>query len=134
MTRCKSAKELPAVSSIRRQIFGLARRSAMWNRQTTAASIRRSVCHRRGACEASCGRQPRFVVVSTRPASRTSTTGLLTDWRRSLFADSQRIRSGCRITSVFYTRAAALIRDLALARADGSFRNLLRRLGRGDRD
>ena len=28
--------------------------------------------------------------------------------------------------SAFYTRAAALFRDLALARADGSFRNLLR--------
>jgi DNA replication protein DnaC len=39
--------------------------------------------------------------------------------------------------SAFYTRAAALFRDLALARADGSFRNLLARLGRnrsaGDR-
>ena len=30
--------------------------------------------------------------------------------------------------SAFYTRAAALFRDLALARADGSFRNLLARL------
>jgi DNA replication protein DnaC len=33
---------------------------------------------------------------------------------------------------VFYTRAAALFRDLALARADGSLRNLLTRLGRVD--
>ena len=34
--------------------------------------------------------------------------------------------------SAFYTRAAALFRDLALAHADGSFRNLLARLGRTD--
>jgi DNA replication protein DnaC len=34
--------------------------------------------------------------------------------------------------SAFYTRAAALFRDLALARADGSFRNLLARLSRTD--
>src|SRR5271169_3967789 len=34
--------------------------------------------------------------------------------------------------SAFYTRAAALFRDLALARADGSFRNLLARLSRID--
>jgi len=34
--------------------------------------------------------------------------------------------------SAFYTRAAALFRDLALARADGSFRSLLARLGRTD--
>jgi DNA replication protein DnaC len=34
--------------------------------------------------------------------------------------------------SAFYTRAAALFRDLALARADGSFRNLLTRLSRVD--
>src|SRR4051812_30820915 len=34
--------------------------------------------------------------------------------------------------SAFYTRAAALFRDLALARADGSFRNLLARLSRVD--
>jgi DNA replication protein DnaC len=34
--------------------------------------------------------------------------------------------------SAFYTRAAALLRDLALARADGSFRNLLVRLSRID--
>ena len=33
---------------------------------------------------------------------------------------------------VLYTRAAALFRDLALARADGSLRNLLIRLGRVD--
>jgi DNA replication protein DnaC len=33
---------------------------------------------------------------------------------------------------VLYTRAAALFRDLALARADGSLRNLLARLGRVD--
>jgi DNA replication protein DnaC len=33
---------------------------------------------------------------------------------------------------VFYTRAAALFRDLAVARADGSLRNLLARLGRMD--
>ena len=33
---------------------------------------------------------------------------------------------------VFYTRAAALFRDLALARADGSLRNLLARLRRVD--
>src|SRR6516162_2392465 len=33
---------------------------------------------------------------------------------------------------VLYTRAAALFRDLALARADGSLRNLLTRLGRVD--
>ena len=33
---------------------------------------------------------------------------------------------------VFYTRAAALFRDLALARADGSLRNLLARLSRVD--
>jgi DNA replication protein DnaC len=32
----------------------------------------------------------------------------------------------------FYTRAAALFRDLALARADGSFPNLLARLSRTD--
>jgi hypothetical protein len=38
-------------------------------------------------------------------------------------------RDGC---SAFYTRAAALFRDLALARADGSFRNLLGRLSRID--
>jgi len=34
--------------------------------------------------------------------------------------------------SAFYTRAAALFRDLALARADGSFRYLLARLSRTD--
>ena len=34
--------------------------------------------------------------------------------------------------SAFYTRAAALFRDLALARADGSLRSLLARLGRID--
>jgi DNA replication protein DnaC len=34
--------------------------------------------------------------------------------------------------SAFYTRAAALFRDLALARADGSFRSLLARLSRID--
>ena len=34
--------------------------------------------------------------------------------------------------SAFYTRAAALFRDLALARADGSFRSLLGRLSRID--
>jgi DNA replication protein DnaC len=34
--------------------------------------------------------------------------------------------------SVLYTRAAALFRDLTLARADGSLRNLLARLGRID--
>ena len=34
--------------------------------------------------------------------------------------------------SAFYTRAAALFGDLALARADGSFRNLLARLSRID--
>jgi DNA replication protein DnaC len=34
--------------------------------------------------------------------------------------------------SVFYTRAAALFRDLALARADGSLRNLLSRLSKTD--
>jgi DNA replication protein DnaC len=34
--------------------------------------------------------------------------------------------------SAFYTRAAALFRDLALARADGRFRYLLARLGRTD--
>ena len=34
--------------------------------------------------------------------------------------------------SAFYTRAAALFRDLALARADGSFHNLLARLSRID--
>jgi DNA replication protein DnaC len=34
--------------------------------------------------------------------------------------------------SAYYTRAAALFRDLAMARADGSFRNLLARLGRID--
>jgi DNA replication protein DnaC len=34
--------------------------------------------------------------------------------------------------SAFYTRAAALFRDLAMARADGSFRSLLARLGRTD--
>ena len=34
--------------------------------------------------------------------------------------------------SAFYTRAAALFRDLALARADGSFRNLLARFSRID--
>jgi DNA replication protein DnaC len=34
--------------------------------------------------------------------------------------------------SAFYTRAAALFRDLALAHADGSFRNLLARLNRTD--
>ena len=34
--------------------------------------------------------------------------------------------------SAFYTRAAALFRDLALARADGCFRNLLARLSRID--
>lgn len=33
---------------------------------------------------------------------------------------------------VLYTRASALFRDLALARADGSLRNLLTRLGRVD--
>ena len=33
-------------------------------------------------------------------------------------------------TSAFYTRAAALFRNLALARADGSIRNLLGRLSR----
>jgi DNA replication protein DnaC len=32
--------------------------------------------------------------------------------------------------SAYYTRAAALFRDLAMARADGSFRNLLARLSR----
>ena len=34
--------------------------------------------------------------------------------------------------SALYTRAAALFRDLAIARADGSLRNLLTRLGRVD--
>lgn len=34
--------------------------------------------------------------------------------------------------AVLYTRASALFRDLALARADGSLRNLLARLGRVD--
>jgi DNA replication protein DnaC len=34
--------------------------------------------------------------------------------------------------SAFYTRAAALFRDLALARADGSFRSLLGRMSRID--
>jgi DNA replication protein DnaC len=34
--------------------------------------------------------------------------------------------------SAYYTRAAALFRDLAIARADGSFRNLLARLSRID--
>ncbi len=34
--------------------------------------------------------------------------------------------------SAFYTRAAALFRDLALARADGSLRNFLQRLGKVD--
>lgn len=34
--------------------------------------------------------------------------------------------------SAFYTRAAALFRDLALARADGSLRNFLLRLGKTD--
>ena len=34
--------------------------------------------------------------------------------------------------SAFYTRAAALFRDPALARAEGSFRNLLARLSRID--
>jgi DNA replication protein DnaC len=34
--------------------------------------------------------------------------------------------------SVYYTRAAALFRDLNLARADGSLRQLLRRLNRID--
>jgi hypothetical protein len=34
--------------------------------------------------------------------------------------------------SAFYTRAAALFRDLALARADGSFRNLLARFSQID--
>ena len=34
--------------------------------------------------------------------------------------------------SAFYTRAAALFRDLALARADGSLRNLLLRLSKVD--
>jgi DNA replication protein DnaC len=34
--------------------------------------------------------------------------------------------------SVYYTRAAALFRDLSLARADGSLRQLLRRLSRID--
>jgi DNA replication protein DnaC len=34
--------------------------------------------------------------------------------------------------SAFYTRAAALFRDLALGRADGSFRTLLARLSRID--
>ena len=34
--------------------------------------------------------------------------------------------------SAFYTRAAALFRDLALARADGSLRNVLQRLGKID--
>ena len=38
-------------------------------------------------------------------------------------------RDGC---SAFYTRAAALFRDLALARADGSFRNMLGRPSRID--
>jgi DNA replication protein DnaC len=33
---------------------------------------------------------------------------------------------------VFYSRAAALLRDLAMARADGSLRNLLAKLGRVD--
>jgi len=33
---------------------------------------------------------------------------------------------------VLYTRAAALFRDLTVARADGSLRNLLARLGRVD--
>ncbi len=34
--------------------------------------------------------------------------------------------------SAFYTRAAALFRDLALARADGSLRNMLLRLSKVD--
>ena len=34
--------------------------------------------------------------------------------------------------TVFYTRAVALFRDLALARADGSLRHVLARLGRLD--
>jgi DNA replication protein DnaC len=38
-------------------------------------------------------------------------------------------RDGC---SVFYSRAASLFRDLAIARADGSLRNLLARLSRVD--
>ena len=38
-------------------------------------------------------------------------------------------RDGC---SALYTRAAALFRDLAIARADGSLRNLLSRLSRID--
>jgi DNA replication protein DnaC len=33
---------------------------------------------------------------------------------------------------VFYSRATALFRDLAIARADGSLRNLLARLARTD--
>ena len=45
----------------------------------------------------------------------------LRHWRRKL--------SGYR---VYYTRAAALFRDLSLARADGSLRQLLRRLNRID--
>ena len=34
--------------------------------------------------------------------------------------------------SAFYTRAAALFREFALARADGSFRHLLARISRID--
>ena len=34
--------------------------------------------------------------------------------------------------TIYYTRAAALFRDLSLARADGSLRQLLRRLNRID--
>jgi DNA replication protein DnaC len=46
-----------------------------------------------------------------------------------LRAGAESMRDGY---SAFYTRAAALFRDLALARADGSFRNLLARLSRID--
>jgi DNA replication protein DnaC len=41
-------------------------------------------------------------------------------------------RLGRSIRLSFYTRAAALFRDLALARADGSFRSLLAGLSRVD--
>lgn len=55
-------------------------------------------------------------------------TGVGKSWLASALA-----HKACRDGyTVFYTRAAALFRDLALARADGSLRNLLLRLSKID--
>jgi hypothetical protein len=112
------------------------------------------------ARESGAGRRLKSAKLRTTPVSKTSTTAARGAWTRASFADWRRIRSGYRITRIFraradrrgksfvacalaqkacrdgysalYTRAAALFRDLALARADGSLRNLLARFSRID--